>query len=83
MVKCVMLHPSGQTHNGLNGPSGGAAQSQQTNTRLRNVFEGEVLAMDPRTKVLVLSKSKVLIVLSKFSVLLICHIPTYIRCSFV
>ena len=68
MVKCVMLHPSGQTHNGLNGPSGGAAQSQQTNTRLRNVFEGEVLAMDPRTKVLVLSKLKVLIVLSKFSV---------------
>ena len=54
-----MLHPSGQTHNGLNGPSGGTAQSQQTNTRLRNVFEGEVLAMDPRTKVLVLSKSKV------------------------
>ena len=58
-VKCVMLHPSGQTHNGLNGPSGGTAQSQPTNTRLRNVFEGEVLAMDPRTKVLVLSKSKV------------------------
>ena len=55
-VKCVMLHPNGQTHNGLNGPSGGAAQSQQMNTRHRNVFEGEVLAWDPRTKVLVLSK---------------------------
>merc|ERR1712226_1507862 len=44
----------GQTHNGLNGPSGGAAQSQQMNARRRNVFEGEVLAWDPRTKVLVL-----------------------------
>merc|ERR1712179_33261 len=53
-VKCVMLHPNGQTHNGLNGPSGGAAQSQQMNARRRNVFEGEVLAWDPRTKVLVL-----------------------------
>jgi len=53
-VKCVMLHPSGQAHNGLNGPSSGVNQGQQMNMRHRNVFEGEVLAMDPRTKVLVL-----------------------------
>ena len=62
-VKCVMLHPSGQTPNGLNGPSGGAAQNQSTNSRLRNVFEGEVLAMDPRTKVLVLSKLIIIVLI--------------------
>merc|ERR1712072_625969 len=30
-VKCVMLHPSGQAHNGLNGPSSGVNQGQQMN----------------------------------------------------
>lgn len=52
-VKCVMLQPSGSTHNGLNGPNSGVA-ANQTNPRHKNVFEGEVLAFDPRTKVLVL-----------------------------
>jgi hypothetical protein len=50
-----MLQPSGSTHNGLNGPNSGVA-ANQTNPRHKNVFEGEVLAFDPRTKVLVLSK---------------------------
>merc|ERR1719273_1095753 len=49
-VKCVMLQPSSTSHNGLNGP----ASSQQTTSRQRKAFEGEVLAFDPRTKVLVL-----------------------------
>lgn len=49
-VKCVMLHPTSTSHNGLNGPS---SNHPATSTH-RNVFEGEVLAFDPRTKVLVL-----------------------------
>ena len=61
-VKCVMLQPSSTSHNGLNGP----ASSQQTTSRQRKAFEGEVLAFDPRTKVLVLSKSFVIIHMDKY-----------------
>jgi len=53
-VKCVMLSPTGTSHNGSNGPASGVTPNQPASTRQRNVFEGEVLAFDPRTKVLVL-----------------------------
>ena len=52
-VKCVLLQPSGAAANGLNGSTGGGSPNHPR----RTIFEGEVLAFEPRTKVLVLSKS--------------------------
>lgn len=57
-VKCTTHHATATTPNGLNGPSsGGASTTHPANPRQRNVFEGEVLAFDPRIKVLVLKCS--------------------------